>query len=146
MLAELLANEHQGRIVTVTCVRRRKDLGYLETYRELEGRYHQFRYLFCTTREPENLDPSLPNFRPKRYLQDYFTSGEFEEDAKLTLNPDTCHVFLCGNPAMIGAPKPGPQGTIPTTPPNGMVSALEQRGFTVGAPDRTANIHYEKYW
>ena len=145
MLAELLANEHRGRIVTVTCVRKRHDLGYLGVYRELERRYENFRYLPLTTREPENLDPTLPNYRPKQHLQDYFASGNFEAEAQLALDPASCSVFLCGNPAMIGAPARGPRGAaLPS--PRGMVHLLEQRGFIIDQPGLPGNIHFEKYW
>ena len=143
MRPALLANQHLGRLVTVTCVRKRYDLGYLETYRELERRYENFRYLPCTTREPENLDPTLPNYKPKRYLQEYVDCGEFESDAELTLDPATCRIFLCGNPAMIGAPARG----APSKPsPDGMIHVLQRRGFTIGDTSRPGNIHFEKYW
>ncbi len=145
MLAELLAEHHRGRIVTVTCVRKRHDLGYLDVYRQLERRYENFQYLPLTTREPENLDPTLPNYKPKQRLQGYFDSGAFEEDAQLELDPETCSVFLCGNPAMIGAPSRGPHGTNPPSP-EGMVHLLQQRGFTIDEPGQPGNIHFEKYW
>ena len=146
MLSELLAADHQRRIVTVTCVRNLQDLGYLETYRELERRYENFQYIALTTREPENLDPTHPNYKPKRYLQDYFDSGDFERETGLALNPESCQVFLCGNPAMIGAPIRSPHGTTPSPTPQGMVHALEQRGFTIDEAKQAGNIHFEKYW
>ncbi len=145
MLAELLAKKHRGRIVTVTCVRKRHDLGYLKVYRQLESRYENFRYLPLTTREPENLDSTLPNYRPKQHLQGYFDSGNFEEDARLALDPATCSVFLCGNPAMIGAPARGSHGPEPPSP-RGVVHLLQQRGFTIDEPGQPGNIHFEKYW
>lgn len=145
MLAELLAKSHQGRVVTVTCVRKRHDLGYLSVYRELESRYENFRYLPLTTREPENLDPTLPNYKPKQHLQEYFDSGAFEEDSRLALDPATCSVFLCGNPAMIGVPTRGLHGMAPPSP-RGMVHLLQQRGFTIDEPGQSGNIHFEKYW
>ncbi len=145
MLAKLLAEQHQGRIVTVTCVRKLHDLGYLDIYRQLERRYENFRYLPLTTREPENLDSTLPNYKPKQYLQDYFDSGVLEEDAEMTLDSETCHVFLCGNPDMIGAASRGPHGTIPPSP-RGIIHVLQQRGFTVDEPGHPGNIHFEKYW
>jgi ferredoxin--NADP+ reductase len=145
MLAELLANNHQGRIVTVTCVRKWHDLGYLKVYDELESRYENFRYLPLTTREPENLDSTLPNYRPKQHMQGYFDSGCFEADAQMELDPATCSVFLCGNPAMIGAPEHGAHGDTPPSP-KGMVHLLQQRGFTIDEPKQPGNIHFEKYW
>lgn len=145
MLASLLAAQHRGRLIGVTCVRRKQDLGYLEAHRELERRYANYRYLTLTTREPENLDPTLPHFAGKRYLQDYFASGDFERDTGLPLDPQQTHVFLCGNPAMIGAPLRGrTDGRYPT--PMGMVEILEHRGFLADEPGKPGNIHFEKYW
>jgi ferredoxin--NADP+ reductase len=45
MLADLLAAGHRGRIVSVSCVRRKRDLAYLAAHRELEKRYANYRYL-----------------------------------------------------------------------------------------------------
>jgi ferredoxin--NADP+ reductase len=145
MVADLLSRGHRGRLVSVTCVRRRRDLGYLATYQEVERRYDNYRYLYLTTREPENLDERLPNYVGKRYLQDYFDSGDFERDSGVALDPQHTHVFLCGNPAMIGAPIRGSNnGRYPQ--PAGMIEILERRGFLADEPHHPGNIHYEKYW
>lgn len=146
MLAHLLANEHRGRLVCVTCARYRRDLGYATVHRELERRYPQYRYLTLTTRETENLDPQAPNYVGKRYLQDYVESGDLERDADVTLSPERAQVFLCGNPAMIGAPRNGKTGDDRYPKPRGMVEVLEQRGFRVDEPSEPGNIHFEKYW
>ena len=42
-------------------------------------------------------------------------SGAFEEEAGWRPSPDSTHVFLCGNPNMIGAPKPGAESEFPET-------------------------------
>src|SRR5690606_8327700 len=105
MAAELLGTGHRGRIVVVTTARMRKDLAYLPTHRRLEAQFANYRYLALTTREPENIDPQAPGYCGKRYLQDYFASGALEQDAGITLDPRSTHVYLCGNPQMIGAPR-----------------------------------------
>jgi ferredoxin--NADP+ reductase len=147
MLAHLLARGHQGRLVAVTCTRFKRDLGYLETHRALERQFgdQKYRYLTLTTREPENLDASHAGYVGKRYLQEYFESGHFERDSGVKLDPTRAHFFLCGNPAMIGAPLRGSGGTAFPSP-KGMVEILVGRGFRPDEPGRLGNIHFEKYW
>jgi ferredoxin/flavodoxin---NADP+ reductase len=145
MLAELLSSGHRGPITSVTCVRRRYDLAYLATHRELERRYANYRYMAITTREPENLDPAAPGYAGKRYLQDYFDSGAFERERGEALSPKGSHVYLCGSPAMVGLPEHTPSG--PHYPqPKGMVEVLEARGFVLDHADQPGNIHCERYW
>jgi ferredoxin--NADP+ reductase len=146
MIAELLSQGHAGKLVAVACVRMRQDLGYLQTYRQLEARYAQLKYVVLTTREPENLDPSVPGYVGKRYLQDYFASGDLERESGIVLHPEHTHVFLCGNPAMIGAPRPHGEGAARYPQELGMVEVLERRGFHADEPRRPGNVHFEKYW
>lgn len=146
MIAELLSQGHTGRLVALACVRMRRDLGYLSTYQRLEQRYSQLKYVALTTREPENLDPSVPGYVGKRYLQDYVQSGDLEREVGITLDPGHTHVFLCGNPAMIGAPRPHAEGPARYPEPLGMVEVLERRGFQADEARRPGNVHYEKYW
>jgi ferredoxin--NADP+ reductase len=145
MLAELLARGHDGRIASLTCARWQRDLAYLEVHRQLEAMFPKYRYFDLTTREPRNLDASRPDYVGKQYLQEWIASGRFEDSWNGRLDPDRTHVFLCGNPAMIGLahqqqdqPADAPQG--------GMVAVLTGRGFTLDEPHRPGNIHVEKYW
>jgi ferredoxin--NADP+ reductase len=146
MLAELLSRQHRGRIVCVACVRYCRDLGYLETHRRLESSYSNYRYLTLTTREAENTDSALPGFVGKRYLQDYFASGDFERDADLNLVPGRLHVFLCGAPDMIGIPRRTHDPGQRYPKPRGMIEVLEQRGFRIDLPHAPGDVHFEKYW
>jgi ferredoxin--NADP+ reductase len=146
MIARLLDTGHRGRIVSVVCARNRRDFGYLQQHRALEELYGNYRHLSLTTREPENLDGSLPGFTGKRYLQEYLESGDFERDAGLALDPKRVHVFLCGNPAMIGTPRRGANGAWQYPQPKGIVEVLEQRGFQADLPRQPGNVHFEKYW
>lgn len=146
MIAHLLSRGHRGRIVAVTCVRQRRDLGYLSAHRAVERQFPQYRYVTLTTREPENLNPAHPRFVGKRYLQDYFVSGDFEREQDLPLDPLRLHAFLCGNPAMIGAPTRAPDGSWRLPEELGMVEVLQRRGFTIDTPGQPGNIHFEKYW
>jgi ferredoxin--NADP+ reductase len=146
MVAQLLSTGHRGQIVTITCVRQRRDLGYAEIHRQLERTHVNYRYLTITTREPENLDASHHEFVGKRYLQDYFESGTFEHESGVPLDPRRTHVFLCGNPAMIGAPWLDAHGGQFFPTPMGMIEVLSRRGFCPDEKSQPGNIHYEKYW
>src|SRR5262245_40719830 len=95
MLWELLRREHQGRLLAACCVRYKQDLGYLGIHEELMRRYPRYTYLSLTTRE------GLKSGQ-KVYIQDLVTSGQLEERLGQPLDPQSTHVYLCGNPSMIG--------------------------------------------
>ena len=141
MLWELLRRGHTGKILSACCVRYSRDLGYLETHRRLMGRYPNYKYLPLTTREPGQTR--------KVYIQDAITSGELEEQLGAPLDPATTHVFLCGNPKMIGVPtRDKATGTVTYPQPPGVIEVLERRGFhaDVSATKFKGNIHFEEYW
>ena len=96
MVIDLLRKGHTGPIVSAVTVRQNADLGYMEKHRELESRYPNYHYVPMPTREPGV---------PKRYLQDLIRDDDFGEKLGVELSPETSHVFLCGNPAMIGLPE-----------------------------------------
>jgi ferredoxin/flavodoxin---NADP+ reductase len=142
MLWELLRKEHQGRILSACCVRYRQDLAYLAIHQELMRRYPNYTYLSLTTREADTV-------HNKVYIQDLITSGELEKQLGRALNPATTHVFLCGNPKMIGVPvKDRETGQRSYPQPTGVIEILEQRGFEVDQPQikKKGNIHFEEYW
>ncbi|MEZ5342707.1 MAG: hypothetical protein R2706_15045 [Acidimicrobiales bacterium] len=86
---------HTGPIVSAVTVRQWDDLGYIDKHRELERRYANYHYLPLPTREPDI---------EKRYIQSLITDDVFANELGIQLDPETSHVFLCGNPAMIGLP------------------------------------------
>ncbi|HEY1064570.1 MAG TPA: hypothetical protein VGE52_00610, partial [Pirellulales bacterium] len=108
MISELLAAGHRGRIASLVCSRFREDLVYADLHRRLEKRFANYRWLCLTTRERENYDPEAPGYIGKIYLQDYWSTGALEKDLGWTIDPARTHVFLCGNPAMIGDPDAAP--------------------------------------
>ncbi|MDG2223481.1 MAG: ferredoxin--NADP reductase [Rubripirellula sp.] len=144
MATKLLASGHRGKIVNVTSVRKRTDLAYALEHSVLSKKFPQYRYLPFTTRDPENLDPSHPNFIGKQYLQSLFTSGQLAKAADDPLSPQNTHVFLCGNPAMIGYVAPGAE----PLPAPGMLPLLKAAGFRdeSGGEVGPGTIRFEKYW
>lgn len=144
MTAELLARGHRGRIVNATCVRYEQDLGYLETHRQLESLFPNYRYIPLSTREPQNLDRTRNDYIGKRYLQDLFADSSFREEIGFT-DPDGWHSYLCGNPSMIGAPSRSSRSSS-DVPTDGMIALLTSLGMQLDLPRRPGNIHFEKYW
>jgi ferredoxin--NADP+ reductase len=142
MLWELLRRRHKGRILSACCVRYQRDLGYLAIQQELMMRYPDYTYLSLTTRE------NITDGR-KVYIQDLITSGQLEEHLGHQLDPERTHVFLCGNPKMIGVPeKDSVTGDWVYPQPPGVIEILEKRGFQVDRPQAKikGNIHFEEYW
>jgi len=145
MIVDLFERQQAGRIVSVVCTRRFPELGYLAQHRELERRYPNYRYIPLTTREPHNLDPTLPGFTGKQHVQDLVTSGRLERELGYEFEPTRTHVFLCGNPAMLGIPHKAPDGQFVFPEPPGMIEVFTHRGFQSDR-DSLPNIHFEKYW
>ena len=96
MVVELLRKGHSGPIVSAVSVRQWADLGYRHKHEALEERYPNYHYLPQPTREADV---------PKRYIQDLIVDDVFTDRFDVSLDPNTTHVFLCGNPAMIGLPE-----------------------------------------
>jgi ferredoxin--NADP+ reductase len=142
LLWELLRRGHTGRLLSACCVRYRRDLGYVEIQEELMRRYSNYTYLALTTREAATV-------KHKVYIQDLITSGQLEERLGHPLDPARTHVYLCGNPKMIGAPVKDPNTGQRTYPqPTGVIEILEGRGFQLDQPQAKikGNVHFEEYW
>jgi ferredoxin/flavodoxin---NADP+ reductase len=140
MLWELLRRGHEGRILAACCVRYRRDLGYLAVHEELMRRFPNYTFLGLTTREADTV-------AHKVYIQDLITSGQLEERLGQALDPARAHVYLCGNPKMIGVPVKDRETGQRTYPqPAGVIEILERRGFQADQPKVKGNVHFEEYW
>jgi ferredoxin--NADP+ reductase len=142
MLWDLLRRGHRGRILSACCVRFGRDLAYRSVHEELMRRHPNYTYLTLTTRE-------LEAGCRKVYIQDLIMSGQLEELLGQPLEPARTHVFLCGNPKMIGVPdrvRETGQKVYPQPP--GVIEILERRGFQADQPSLKlkGNLHYEEYW
>ncbi len=139
ILWELMSRHHTGRLASVVCAQRRADLGYAATHERLERLRPPYRYMTLTTREPGDAGR-------KRRIQDCFASGEMEKELGWKMDPARTHVFLCGNPGMIGIPHRRPGSRI-YPEPAGMIELLEARGFNSDPrAEGKVNIHYERFW
>lgn len=136
MIVELLRKGHHGPVVSAVSVRYWSDLAYANEHRMLEERYPNYRYVAVPTREPES---------PKRYMQDLLRDGDLEDALGGHLSPDSSHVFMCGNPSMIGIPKED-GGRIAFPESTGMAELLSSRALTLDARGVKGNVHFEEYW
>lgn len=145
MSVELLRRGHRGKIVNAVCVRFQSDLAYADIHAKIAEKYPNYKYLSMTTREPWNLDEKHPDYVGKVYLQDFITSGGLETALGHPILPKKTHVFLCGNPSMIGVPE-AQNGERIYPRPIGVIEILERQGFTADETGRSGNVHFEKYW
>ena len=142
MVWELLSKKHQGKILAACCVRYKQDLAYLPIQEELTRRFPQYTYLSLTTREATNAGQKV-------YIQDLIASGQLEERLGDALDPARTHVFLCGNPKMIGVPNlDKATGSTVFPQPLGVIEILSKRGFQMDQPSLKlkGNVHIEEYW
>jgi ferredoxin/flavodoxin---NADP+ reductase len=142
MLWQLLKRGHQGKMLSACCVRMKQDLAFLSTHKQLEEKHSNYRYLGLTTREADTITHKI-------YIQDLIKSGKLEDTLGAKLDPTNTHVFLCGNPKMIGVPVKDPETGVRGYPkPEGIIEILEKRGFQTdnNAMKIKGNIHFEEYW
>jgi ferredoxin--NADP+ reductase len=142
MVWQLLHRGHAGRILSACCVRYRKDLGYLTIQNQLMKRFPHYTYLGLTTREADAAGKKV-------YIQDLLSSGELERQLGRSLNSADTHVYLCGNPKMIGVPEKDKEtGQLVYQQPPAVIELLVRRGFRTDLPAQKikGNIHYEEYW
>lgn len=136
MIVELLRKGHTGPIVSVVSVRYQEDLAYLDKHRRLEDRFANYHYLPLVTRDPGS---------EKVYIQDALDRGMLAERFGVDLDPAKTHVYMCGNPSMIGIPTwEGDTPVFPETP--GACQWLHEHGFDLDRHGHTGNVHSEKYW
>ncbi|MCP4224668.1 MAG: ferredoxin--NADP reductase [Actinomycetia bacterium] len=138
MVAELARSGHRGKVTVLSTSRNRDDFAYLAQHRELERLWNNYRYFPLSTRQPAD--------GIKRYVQDILTVPDPADWLGFPLDPDRTHVFLCGNPSMVGTAKWEEDSPVFETS-GGALEILHQRGFTLdrkGAP--AGNVHFEEYW
>ncbi len=102
------------------------DLGYRTELASLARHCPNFTYIPVITRPHED-----PTWRGRTgYLQDLLSAGVVEDETGLPLDPDSFHVYLCGNPGMIET----------------VTGLLGVRGFVRDRGHDIGTIHTEEYW
>ncbi|MBX2851501.1 MAG: ferredoxin--NADP reductase [Phycisphaeraceae bacterium] len=117
-----------NRFVFIHGVRVEEDLGYRDYFQQLAKDDPRIVYLPAVSRAPE--DSGYAGYRGR--VTTMFSDGTYEQATGAKLNPETDHVFLCGNPAMIDQLE---------------AELVERDGFTVKSPrQKDGNLHFERYW
>ncbi len=114
------------RCVIVQGARCEADLGYRAELEHLAANDPTIVYIPAVTREPA--ESSWQGHRGR--VQTVLEPDAYENYVGEPLDPDRCHVMLCGNPLMI----------------EGVRESLEGRGFVTDRKDQPGNIHFERYW
>ena len=117
-----------NKFVFIHGVRVEEDLGYRDYLTQLAKDDPRVVYLPAVSRAPE--DSPYDGYRGR--VTTMFSDGTYANAVGGPLNPETDHVFLCGNPAMIDQLE------------NELV---ERDGFVVKSPrQKDGNLHFERYW
>lgn len=137
MIAELLSEKRDIKIVSAISCRYEKDFAYREVYRKLEADNPNFFYYTSSTRETGK------GLR----IQNLLEQGILEEYCKTEFKPEDTDFYLCGNPAMIGAPRyERKQESWEWPYTDGVIPRLKKLGFTIERLDEHPSVHYESYW
>ena len=143
MTAKLLASNHRGRVVNVTTVRYRDDLAYTAEHEALMKSYSQYCYLPVPHVNRKTWIPIIPATSANSICRICLPPGNLAKAVGDPLDPGNTHVFLCGNPAMIGYVPPGAE---PPSKP-GMLPLLREAGFSDDADcSGPGCVRFEKYW
>jgi ferredoxin/flavodoxin---NADP+ reductase len=114
------------RAVVMNGVRVARDLGYRAELAAQAARDTRLVYLPMATREPA--DSGWEGLRIR--VTDAMAPDRFRALAGFDLDPGATHVYVSGNPNMIGEVEP----------------LLVARGFHKHTPRHPGNLHLEKYW
>lgn len=114
------------RFVMINGVRRAGDLGYHDELLRIGHEDPSVVYVPLVSREP----PTSGWTGLRGRVQDVLNDAVLAHRSGVRLDPGECHVFLCGNPAMIES----------------VQTMLEERGFRAQTPTTAGNIHFERYW
>ncbi len=116
-----------NKFVLLDGCREARDLGYFDQLTALAAEDPTFVYLPTVTREPSY--SNWPGHRGR--VDTLLEPAAFEKAVGTPLSPETCSVFLCGNPAMIDQTE----------------ADLLERGFTVRSrKNPEGNLVFERYW
>lgn len=137
MIAELLNQNSDVKIISAVSCRFEKDFAYREVYKKLEADNPNFFYYTSSTRETGK------GIR----IQNLLKEGILEEYSKTEFKPENTDFYLCGNPAMIGAPRyDRKQQNWQWPHPDGVIPRLKSLGFLIERLDEHPAVHYESYW
>jgi ferredoxin--NADP+ reductase len=119
------------RFIVIHGTRFCRDLAYRAELQELAERDQSLTYIPTCSREPEPAGREADWYGLRGRVNLVLEPAAFRDLTGVELSPETCHVFLCGNPAMIDE----------------VTQDLVSRGFTQKDREHPdGNVHLEKYW
>lgn len=127
ILRSRLAKGEKREFVVLHGARHSWDLGYREELQTMERLSPNFTYIPMITRPGEE---AVPWTGERGHVQELWSEDEIERLAGFRPDPESTHVFLCGNPAMIEETK----------------ELLSQEGFREHTRRSPGELHVEKYW
>lgn len=117
-----------NKFVFIHGVRVEEDLGYRAMLEQLAKDDPRVVYLPAVSRASEG--SAYAGYRGR--VTAMFSDGTYEKAVGQKLDPQTDHVLLCGNPAMIDQLE---------------TELVERDGFIVKSPrQKDGNLHFERYW
>jgi ferredoxin--NADP+ reductase len=126
MLRTYQGQNRWRKFVVIHGVRLMQDLGYRQELEQSSAQDPTVLYIPTVTREPEDSNWQGLRGRVQIALEDQ----AFRRLTGAPLMPENCHVFLCGNPAMV----------------TGVQALLETKGFVTQTAQTLGNLHLERYW
>ncbi|MHC5212266.1 MAG: ferredoxin--NADP reductase [Planctomycetota bacterium] len=126
MVRHFLGGERWRRCIVMHGARTSRELGYRTAFERLAAEDPTLTYLPTLTRQPEGEAWDGPRGRVQALLD----GDAMLDRTGVALDPDRCHVFLCGNPAMI----------------DDVEARLTTRGFRHHTAEVSGNLHFERYW
>jgi len=126
MMHTYRGQERWRRFIIVHGCRYAADLGYKEELERIAAEDPTIYYFPMVTREPEDGGWEGLHGRVPTFLE----PDTYKEHVGAELDPEDCHVFLCGNPDMIVQ----------------IEEELGERGFKAHSKKEPGNLHFEKYW
>ena len=125
MLRTFRGQQRWRRFVMINGVRHVSDLGYRDELESVCSADPTVCYLPLVSRAGDEPWDGLHG-RVNLMLE----PDRYQERVGASLDPAECHVFLCGNPAMIDETE----------------GLLQARGFRTHTNETPGNIHFERYW
>lgn len=127
MMRSALAEQPARRFAVVHGARHSWELGYREEMITLHRFCREFEYIPIVSRPKEE---PIPWGGLAGHCQDVWTRHVIDEVWGFSPIPETTHIFLCGNPAMI----------------RDVIELLAADGFREHSRKSPGQIHTEKYW
>jgi ferredoxin--NADP+ reductase len=119
------------RFVLIHGTRLSRDLAYRAEMEQFAAKDPSLTYLPTCSREPDAAGRQGDWSGLRGRVNVPLEQSAFRQLAGIDLSPESCHVFLCGNPSMI----------------DDLTAQLTARGFTPKDREHPdGNVHLEKYW